>query len=256
MNLKFLLLILIFFFLYSYSFGQGNRYVKVVMRNSEKPLDSMQVGFYHVKEWNFIFVGSSMTDSNGIAKVPDAFGPEGKVNATTVSTIRTCIFPVVETVQNFDTGTRVIFADRIMDCGHLRLENVYFAFESDRLIDFYLEKINPLLDVLNHNPKWKVELQGHTDNMGTDEYNAELSEKRTNRVKDYLISKGINKHRITIKGFGASRPLVPNEKDRQDDPEGRARNRRVEFKIIPDKPENADEIEYDPSEINSVNKKN
>ena len=84
------------------------------------------------------------------------------------------------------------------------------------------------------NPKWNVELDGHTDNKeDSATHHANLSQNRADNVKAYLILKGINKDRITTKALGSSEPLVPFLKDGQDDPEGRARNRRVEFKIIP-----------------------
>ena len=129
----------------------------------------------------------------------------------------------------------------------IKVENIYFAFDKSNVIDFYKDKMDSVVSVLMQNPEWKVEVQGHTDSKGSDKYNLVLSLKRANQAASYMVSKGIHKQRITTKGMGKSMPLVPNTKDGQDDPEGRARNRRVEFKIIPDKPENAPDIEYDPS---------
>ena len=72
-----------------------------------------------------------------------------------------------------------------------------------------------------------------------------LSQRRANEAAAYLESKGVAKERIVTKAMGKSSPMVPNEKDGQDDPEGRAQNRRVVFNIIPDKPENAPDIIYE-----------
>lgn len=214
------------------SYGQ-DRYVQVVDRNSHNPYDSFDMGFYHVVNGNFVFVGNSLTDSNGIAKVPEAFGSEGRVNGNNISPTRKCIWPVVENIRNFDSGTYVLFADRMTDCGRRgRIQNVYFAYDQARLIDFYKSLTDSLIKVLEENPAFKVELRAHTDNKGEGEYNIHLSQKRADAVKNYIVSKGIKRDRIITKAFGSSSPIVPNEKDGQDDPEGRAMNRRVEFIIL------------------------
>jgi outer membrane protein OmpA-like peptidoglycan-associated protein len=100
---------------------------------------------------------------------------------------------------------------------------------------------------LVQNPGYSVEVQGHTDSKGSDEYNIKLSERRANEAKTYLVSKGIEETRVIAIGFGEGAPIAPNDVQGDDDPEGRARNRRVEFKLLPDKPEEAPEIEYDPN---------
>ncbi len=87
----------------------------------------------------------------------------------------------------------------------------------------------PLLDevtsILMKNPEMEVEVQGHTDNTGSAEYNQWLSEKRAQRVKDYLVSKGIDPSRLEAKGYGLTQPVASNATE-----EGRAQNRRVELK--------------------------
>jgi len=87
----------------------------------------------------------------------------------------------------------------------------------------------PLLDevasILEKNPEMEVEVQGHTDNTGSAKYNQWLSEKRAQRVKDYLVSKGIEPSRLAAKGYGLTQPVASNATE-----EGRAQNRRVELK--------------------------
>ena len=89
----------------------------------------------------------------------------------------------------------------------------------------------PLLDevaiILEKNPEMKVEVQGHTDNTGTAEYNQWLSEKRAQKVTDYLVSKGIDPSRLEAKGYGFTQPVASNATA-----EGRAQNRRVELKRL------------------------
>ena len=87
--------------------------------------------------------------------------------------------------------------------------------------------LDQAIDALNRYPQIKVELDGHTDSIGTDEYNQGLSERRAQIVADYLTSHGIDASRITaVKGFGESQPIDTNSTK-----EGRARNRRTELKV-------------------------
>jgi outer membrane protein OmpA-like peptidoglycan-associated protein len=72
-----------------------------------------------------------------------------------------------------------------------------------------------------------VEIGGHTDNVGSDESNLQLSDSRAKSVVEYLVSKGIDASRLTYKGYGETQPIADNESD-----EGRAKNRRTEFRVI------------------------
>ena len=87
--------------------------------------------------------------------------------------------------------------------------------------------LDQAIDALNRYPEIKVELDGHTDSIGSDQYNQGLSERRAQIVSDYLTSHGIDSSRITaVKGFGESQPIDTNATK-----EGRARNRRTEIKV-------------------------
>lgn len=72
---------------------------------------------------------------------------------------------------------------------------------------------------------------GHTDSIGTEAYNQDLSERRAASVKDYLVQQGINPNLITTRGMGESQPIAPNTINGRDNPEGRAQNRRVEITV-------------------------
>jgi len=90
-----------------------------------------------------------------------------------------------------------------------------------------------LVDVLKVLPNIIVEIGAHTDNKGSEEMNLELSQKRAEAVVDYLIQKGIEPERLQAKGYGFSNPVAPNSNpDGTDNPEGRAKNRRSEIKIV------------------------
>ena len=84
-----------------------------------------------------------------------------------------------------------------------------------------------MVTLLNDVPALKIEISGHTDNVGAESFNELLSQKRADAVVDYLLSKGIDKKRLLAKGYGQSNPVNSNDTD-----EGRAANRRTEFEII------------------------
>ncbi|MFZ5572067.1 MAG: OmpA family protein [Thermodesulfobacteriota bacterium] len=89
------------------------------------------------------------------------------------------------------------------------------------------EVMDQIVTVFETHPDVKFEIQGHTDNRGSAAYNLNLSEKRANAVKEYLIGKGVPADRITAKGYGLTMPVASNDTE-----DGRAANRRVEFKPI------------------------
>jgi outer membrane protein OmpA-like peptidoglycan-associated protein len=109
----------------------------------------------------------------------------------------------------------------------IQLKNVFFAFNKWDLLPESYPELNKVAEFLKDNPTVEIELAGHTDNVGSDDYNLELSDKRANSVKAYLIAQGISESRLRAKGYGESRPVAPNEYDW-----GREKNRRVEFTIL------------------------
>jgi OOP family OmpA-OmpF porin len=86
------------------------------------------------------------------------------------------------------------------------------------------------IQYLSENPNIKIEVQGHTDNEGSEDLNQKLSEQRALMISDYLAAKGIDSNRLTVRGYGELVPIADNNSD-----EGRAINRRIEFKIVDDK---------------------
>ena len=79
---------------------------------------------------------------------------------------------------------------------------------------------------MKETPNVSVKIEGHTDNVGSKEYNQKLSERRAKSVANYLIDKGVEKERVTTEGFGFSKPIASNKTA-----EGRAKNRRTEIKF-------------------------
>ncbi|HSW11701.1 MAG TPA: OmpA family protein [Solimonas sp.] len=107
------------------------------------------------------------------------------------------------------------------------LRGVKFEFDSDRLTEPAKLILNEVGETLKAYPTVNVDLEGHTDNVGTDAYNLGLSERRANSVKAYLTGRSIDAKRMNPVGYGESRPIQTNETE-----EGREENRRVELKVI------------------------
>ncbi len=107
------------------------------------------------------------------------------------------------------------------------VKGLLFDFNKADIKPCYYKNLDEVVKVLKANPGLKVEIQGHTDNIGSAAYNMKLSLRRAQAVADYLISHGISPSRLTVKGYGFTRPVASN-----DTPEGRALNRRVQIKPL------------------------
>ncbi len=108
------------------------------------------------------------------------------------------------------------------------LNNIFFEFDKYDLQGKSRTELQEIVRFLNENPTLKVEIGGHTDNVGASDYNLQLSEKRAKSVYDYLLEAGIQKNRLFSKGYGQNKPIVKNNSE-----ENRQLNRRIEFKILP-----------------------
>ena len=108
------------------------------------------------------------------------------------------------------------------------LRNIYFKFNSSQFAEGSYRELNQIEQFMADNPGKQVQIEGHTDNIGTAEYNKWLSQRRANAVKDYLVKKGVDARRITAVGYGEERPLASND----DEVNGRQLNRRVELKVL------------------------
>ncbi len=107
------------------------------------------------------------------------------------------------------------------------LEQIQFAFDSAEILEESFELMQQIQEALAQNPMIRrVEIQGHTDDRGADEYNADLSQRRAESVRNWLVEHGIEAGRLSARGYGETTPLVRGETD-----EARATNRRVEFRI-------------------------
>ena len=136
--------------------------------------------------------------------------------------------------RGFKPDTADVFKDRLKKVplailkkdAVVQLQDITFETGKADLKSESNEELDRLVSLLEGNQTIKVEISAHTDDVGNDDSNLKLSEKRAKTVVDYLTSKGIKADRMTAKGYGETQPLVANDSD-----ENKAKNRRVQFKI-------------------------
>jgi outer membrane protein OmpA-like peptidoglycan-associated protein len=112
----------------------------------------------------------------------------------------------------------------VTDCEVKITQQIHFEFNKAKIRPESFQVLDAVVDVLVKTPDIRIEVQGHTDNVGGAAYNKKLSEQRSASVKMYLVSHGIDPSRLTSHGYGFDRPLVANDSD-----QNRALNRRVQF---------------------------
>jgi OmpA-OmpF porin, OOP family len=112
----------------------------------------------------------------------------------------------------------------VTDCEVKITQQIHFEYNKDKIRPESFPVLDAVVDVLNKNPDIRIEVQGHTDNHGSAQYNKGLSDRRSASVRKYLVSHGVENGRLTSHGYGFDRPLVPNDSD-----QNRALNRRVQF---------------------------
>jgi outer membrane protein OmpA-like peptidoglycan-associated protein/Tol biopolymer transport system component len=125
-----------------------------------------------------------------------------------------------------DSKNSTVRKDILMTRDIVRLL-VYFDFDKATLQPTSTVDLSRAVEWLKANPEVKVELAGHTDNVGARDYNQKLSQDRAQAVMDYLVSKGVPASRIRARGYGMEEPIATNDED-----EGRSMNRRVEFRVL------------------------
>ena len=129
--------------------------------------------------------------------------------------------------SEFQEVEKVITLKNIAVGNSIVLKNIFFDFNKSTLRNESENEIQQLVKLLTNVPTMKIEISGHTDNKGSDEYNKNLSNLRAKAVFDRVISSGIDAARLTYVGFGEEKPIATNDTE-----EGRQLNRRTEFKVL------------------------
>jgi outer membrane protein OmpA-like peptidoglycan-associated protein/Tol biopolymer transport system component len=168
------------------------------------------------------------TDYDGTFTLPL---PTGEIYALNVSADNYLFYSehleLLETRDSLHPFIKYIYLKPIQKNQTMVLNNILFDFDKATLKPESYIELEKLYKFLSENPNLIIEIGGHTDNIGTKEYNQILSEKRAKAVYDYLISKNINANRLKYKGYGDTMPIADNSTE-----EGRQLNRRTEIKIL------------------------
>jgi OmpA-OmpF porin, OOP family len=130
-------------------------------------------------------------------------------------------------LQHYKEINEDILLEPIVVGANIVLNNMFFEFRSYKLLKESKYELNRIIRLMKENPTMKVEISGHTDNVGTDKANQKLSMQRAQSVVTYLVENGIARERLTAKGYGKSKPIASNNSD-----EGRQENRRVEIEVL------------------------
>jgi OOP family OmpA-OmpF porin len=133
----------------------------------------------------------------------------------------------LEKTISYQTVKKDIALEPLKLNASFRLNNLFFEFDSSSLTKDSELELNRVVELMNTNLTMQVEISAHTDDLGSDAYNLKLSQLRAESVVRYLTQHGISETRLIAKGYGETIPSVPNDTD-----ESRAKNRRVEFKIV------------------------
>ncbi len=156
--------------------------------------------------------------------------PPGKDYAFNVARPDYLFFSQNFSLKNVEAGERIDLdapLEKMKPGSKIVLNNVFFDTNSDVLKETSKAELNKLATMMEQTPSLKIEIGGHTDNVGSDQDNQSLSERRAASVVSYLVSKGIAQDRLTSAGYGETQPVASNETDA-----GRAQNRRTEMKIL------------------------
>ncbi|MET4106715.1 OmpA family protein [Hymenobacter sp. UYP22] len=136
--------------------------------------------------------------------------------------------------ENFDLPAKAAYSEVVKDIALKKLDvgvkvvlnNIFFDFDKATLRKESTNELERLQKLLTETPALRLEISGHTDNVGKAEYNKDLSQRRAKAVVDYLVAKGIDKGRLTFAGYGDTQPVASNASKT-----GRQLNRRTEFKV-------------------------
>lgn len=171
---------------------------------------------------------SSVTDSDGTFFVCLPQGSSYRLNVTANEyMIFSENFDFAEGYTTADPYRKTILLNKVREGEFMRMYNIFYDTDSWVLLESSLPELEQLLEFLEINPSVVVEVGGHTDSDGTEEYNQKLSERRASSVREFLIKRGVSSDRIFSHGYGESLPVADNET-----PAGKRLNRRTEITIL------------------------
>jgi outer membrane protein OmpA-like peptidoglycan-associated protein len=197
----------------------------VINKKTGKPMSSNVPYEIHVNQMQSL--AAKINPENGSYSIELPLGALHTVNAKAPG-----FYPVFEQIDLSKQKTNtVVMKDLVLapiEVGQsIRLNNIFFEFGKATLKKESFPELNRVVKFLNDNPSIRIEIAGHTDNIGKVEKNKTISQYRAKAVAHYIEKQGIEDKRVDFKGYGATKPVANNKTA-----VGRALNRRVEFTII------------------------
>ncbi|MBT1701849.1 OmpA family protein [Chryseosolibacter indicus] len=184
-----------------------------------------------VVEANIMFAGPALQGKAAVASSANGYSVE--ISSADIYSIKIEAPGYVSSLEKLDIHTyemkelEMNFTLQPVEVGTtVNLKNVLFEQSKTNLLPESFDELDLVVSFLKANPSVNIELAGHTDGRGVHADNVRLSQMRVNKVKDYLVSKGIDAKRINGKGYGGTKPIASNDSE-----ETRRMNRRVEFTI-------------------------
>ena len=182
-----------------------------------------ELNTYNSEDGNFIF-----NIARGHSYVVTGDKPGYTSSRASVSTME------IKRSDPDDTVMVTIYLDSIKNS--FSVNNIYYDYDKAVLRAESVSALDSVVTFLKDNASISVEIYSYTDSKGKDDYNMALSQRRAQSVMDYLEKGGIDRARMTAKGFGAKNAAAANSVNGKDNPEGRQLNRRTEFRIVTDVP--------------------
>jgi OmpA-OmpF porin, OOP family len=204
-----------------------SNYVKGIVRDSEtKQSLSARIELVDLKTGNVVSLVSSDSISGDYLMVLTQ-GAEYALYVTRPGYLFKSLNFNYSEIRHFEPIVVNIDLDRVREGSVVVLNNIFFDTDKYEIKEKSTAELSKIVKFLNDNPKVRIQISGHTDNVGSAEYNKQLSLRRATAVYQYLIDKGIDKKRVLYKGFGSEKPIADNNTE-----DGRQLNRRIDFSII------------------------
>lgn len=178
--------------------------------------------FIAMSEAEYLVIGNFFSDDETMTRA----GPKSTSGYSYyyIDDVSLYKLPPILPVPIKDDDIRLLSLER---GGTFKLNDIYFESDKSELLPRSFVELDKLVSILNDNPSLIIEIRGHTDNQGDENYNINLSRERARSVVEYLIRKNISYKRLKYKGMGSKNPIASNETST-----GRRQNRRVEFKVL------------------------
>ncbi|NEN23059.1 OmpA family protein [Cryomorpha ignava] len=223
-----------------YAKGEGDKLSSKAFNTNF--LDDVQVDLYLIEEDQEVLMERFKTSGDGTFKVNFESEKQYKVVLSKEGFFSNNIDVDTRGISESETIHQNIGLSEISGRS-IVMGNINYEFDSAELTSESRYEIDKgILNILRENPGIVVEISSHTDNRGELKYNTDLSQRRAENVIKYLTERGIASDRLQAKGYGESNPIAPNtNSDGSDNPEGRAENRRTEFKILENRKTLSDE---------------